>query len=74
MFFARVQCALWRHTRRHQPVFLERQVAGNVSAVEKDKRVTALRRCRHAWPLTGLALAANVLWVGVLGYALVKLL
>jgi hypothetical protein len=35
-----------------------------------------LTQWRRAWPLAGLALAAvvNVFWVGVLGYALVKLL
>jgi hypothetical protein len=35
-----------------------------------------LTRWRRAWPLAGLALAAiaNVLWIGVLGYALFELL
>ena len=36
----------------------------------------ALSLWQRAWPLTGLALAllVNVLWIGALGYALVKLL
>jgi hypothetical protein len=39
-------------------------------------KVAALTQWRRAWPLAGLALAAvvNVAWVGVLGYALVRLL
>jgi hypothetical protein len=47
-----------------------------VTAAEKDERVPALTRWRRAWPLAGLALAlvVNVLWVGVLGYALFELL
>jgi hypothetical protein len=55
---------------------LGERVEGNVSAGEKDELVPALRWWRRAWPLTGLALAAvvNVLWVGVLGYALIRLL
>jgi hypothetical protein len=56
--------------------FFGDRLEGNVSAIEKDERVPALRRWRRAWPLAGLALAAvvNVLWVGVLGYALIRLL
>jgi hypothetical protein len=39
-------------------------------------KAAALTQWRRAWPLAGLALAAvvNVAWVGVLGYALVRLL
>jgi hypothetical protein len=56
--------------------WLSERLEGNVSGIEKDERVAALRRWRRAWPLAGLALAAvvNVLWVGVLGYALIRLL
>jgi hypothetical protein len=37
---------------------------------------TALRMWQRAWPLAGLTLAllVNVLWIGVLGYALVMML
>jgi hypothetical protein len=49
---------------------------GTVTAAEKDERVRALTRWRRAWPLAGLGLAAVVtaLWVGMLGYALIRLL
>jgi hypothetical protein len=45
-------------------------------AADKVERSAALTEWRRAWPLAGLALAAtvNVLWVGVLGYALFELL
>jgi hypothetical protein len=46
------------------------------TAADKHVGGAALTQWRRAWPLAGLALAAvvNTLWVGVLGYALVKLL
>jgi uncharacterized membrane protein len=49
--------------------------AGSIAA-DKVERSAALTEWRRAWPLAGLALAAtvNVLWVGVLGYALFELL
>jgi hypothetical protein len=45
-------------------------------AGDKVEGGAAPTRWRRAWPLAGLALAAviNVLWVGVLGYALFELL
>lgn len=46
------------------------------TAADKDEGGAAPTQWRRAWPIAGLALAAvvNVLWVGVLGYTLVKLL
>jgi hypothetical protein len=45
-------------------------------AGDKVEGGAAPTRRRRAWPLAGLALAAviNVLWVGVLGYAVFELL
>ena len=42
---------------------------------DKVEDGAALTPWRQAWPLAGLAVAAavNVFWVGVLGYALVRL-
>jgi hypothetical protein len=55
---------------------LRERLEGKVSAIEKGERGPALRRLRRAWPLAALPLAAvvNLLWVGVLGYALIRLL
>jgi len=48
----------------------------DVTTTQKDGGGKALGQRRRAWPIAGLAVAAvvNVLWVAVLGYALVKLL
>jgi hypothetical protein len=44
--------------------------------IDADKVEAALTQWRRAWPLAGLGLAAvvNMVWVGLLSYALVKLL
>jgi hypothetical protein len=43
---------------------------------EKDAHCTTLALLQQAWPIAALASAVlvNVLWIGVLGYALISLL
>jgi hypothetical protein len=45
-------------------------------AADRVEGGVSLTEWRRAWPLAGLALAVvvNMVWVGVLGYALVRLL
>jgi hypothetical protein len=47
-----------------------------MTSIQKYESGAPPTRWRLTWPLAGLALAAivNVLWVGVLGYALFELL
>jgi hypothetical protein len=47
-----------------------------VTTTDKDERGCPLSQWRRAWRMAGLAIAAvvNVLWIGMLGYALVRLL
>jgi hypothetical protein len=47
-----------------------------VTATDNDNAPVLLALWRRLWPLAGLALAllVNVLWVGALGYGLVRLL
>jgi hypothetical protein len=47
-----------------------------VTATDKDDASVLLALWRRLWPLAGLALGllVNVIWVGVLSYALIRLL
>ena len=47
-----------------------------MTATDKDDAPALLALWERLWPLAGLALAliVNVLWIGGLGYALVRLL
>jgi hypothetical protein len=47
-----------------------------MTAADKDDAPALLALWRRVWPLAALALGllVNVMWVGALGYALVRLL